>query len=506
MKWTEKTSCDGFAWRRSSLARRWAGRLVVVCLVLGAATRPVAGAQAERPNFVFILTDDQRHDALGVVQREQGEAGRFPWLKTPNLDRLAEEGFRFRNAFVVSSLCSPSRACFLTGKYGHANGIVNNHTPLPADSVTVASLLRQQGYTTGYFGKWHMGPQRGKRPGFDTSASFVGQGRYFDCEFEIDGKPTPTKGWVDDVSTEHAEKFLREHKDKPFFLMLGFKTCHGPFQPPPRHAGTYAGETARVVPNLSAVAAYRTEGGAGPRRKLVKGDADAQGRVPVKPGYFQTITAMDENVGRILKCLEDLGLGGNTMVVFAADNGYYLGEHGLGDKRSAYEESMRIPLLVRYPRLSGKEHVIDRMVLNTDFAPTVLDYAGVKAPGDLHGRSWRGLLEGGKTDDWRRAFFYCYHYERNMGTPTVTAVRTETAKLIRYPGHDEWTEYFDLKADPFETKNLAKDPAAEALRAELDAEYRKQAEAVAFRIPEFADKPGQEATRPRQGKRKRAAE
>src|SRR5689334_16448581 len=169
-----------------------------------------APATPRRPNFIFIYTDDQRWDAMGVVQREQGDRARFPWLRTPNMDRLAAEGVRFRNAFAVNALCAPSRASFLTGTYGHVNGIVNNHTPFPVDSVTHAALLRRAGYRTGYVGKWHMDGQRGQRPGFDFSASFVGQGRYVDCPFEVDGKETPTKGWVDDVSTDYAVRFLRE--------------------------------------------------------------------------------------------------------------------------------------------------------------------------------------------------------------------------------------------------------------------------------------------------------
>src|SRR4051812_26368332 len=191
------------------------------------------GAEPRKPNFVFVYTDDQRWDAMGVVQREQGDKGRFPWLKTPNMDRLAAEGTRFRNAFVVNSLCAPSRASFLTGLYGHANGIVNNHTPFAAQA-TWATQLKSAGYVTGYVGKFHMGSQSGQRPGFDYSASFVGQGKYFDCPVEVNGKSTPTTGWIDDVSTDFALTFLREHSKQPFALAIGYKSSHGPFSPPPR--------------------------------------------------------------------------------------------------------------------------------------------------------------------------------------------------------------------------------------------------------------------------------
>src|SRR5262245_3879887 len=183
-------------------------RIGPAAVLAGLLAPHAAAAEAKRPNFLFIYTDDQRYDALGVVQREQGERGRFPWVRSPNVDRLAAEGVRFRNAFVVNSLCAPSRAAFLTGRYNHLNGIANKHTPFPTDSVTYASLLRRAGYATGYVGKFHMDQQRGQRPGFDFSASFIGQGRYDDCPFEVNGQPMQTTGWVDDVSTDFAVKFL----------------------------------------------------------------------------------------------------------------------------------------------------------------------------------------------------------------------------------------------------------------------------------------------------------
>jgi len=220
---------------------------------LQAAGAPPLG---KRPNFIFILTDDQRWDGMSVVQREQGAKARFPWLKTPNLDRIAAEGVRFRNAFVVNSLCAPSRASFLTGCYGHVNGIVNNHTPFPESNVTHASVLRGAGYATGYVGKWHMDSQR-ERPGFDFAASFIGQGKYLDCPFVVNGAVTESKGWVDDVSTDYAVEFLSRNKDKPFLLVVGYKAMHGPFTPPERRQNAYEGEEARAAPNLQAGAVYR---------------------------------------------------------------------------------------------------------------------------------------------------------------------------------------------------------------------------------------------------------
>ena len=456
-------------------------RLIWWCSIL----LPLAALAAQRPNFLFILTDDQRWDAMGVVQREQGDKARFPWFKTPNLDRLAAGGVRFRNAFVVNSLCAPSRATFMTGRYGHSNGIVNNHTPF-TDPQTVASLLGDAGYATGYIGKWHMGQQSGKRPTWGYSASFVGQGVYFNCPIEVNGHRVASTGWVDDVSTGYAIDFVRKNAAQPFLLFVGFKATHGPFEPPPRRAKDFEGETARPVPNLDVPAIYHRDG-ATPRKG---------GGGGTNLGYFRALAGMDDNVGRLLDELDRLGLASNTMVVFAGDNGYYLGEHGLGDKRTAYEESLRIPLLVRYPALAASNAVVDAMALNIDLCPTFLDFAGVAAPTNLHGRSWRPLLEQRADAPKRDAFFYCYFAERSFTAPMTTAVRTEQAKLIRYPGHPEWTEVFDLARDPYETNNLASDPAHAALRRELAVAYAREAAAIQFHVPGYADDgPARSATR-----------
>ena len=475
-------------------------RTPLLCLLALAGLAPDVPAAERRPNFVYVFTDDQRWDALGVVQREQGEKGRFPWLRTPNLDRLAAEGIRFRNAFVVNALCAPSRASLVTGQYGHVNGVTNNHTPHPAGNLSVATLLRPAGYVSGYFGKWHHGNQSGKRPGFDTSASFVGQGKYFDCPIEVDGVATPSQGFVDDVTTDYAAKFIHANKDKPFLMILGLKTCHGPFTPPPRHEKAYEGALARRTPNYGLPPIYAKAGNGNGKAKAAAEGAE----VPTNLGMFRGLNAVDDNVGKLLRLLDELKLAEDTVFVFSSDNGYYLGEHNLGDKRSAYEEAMRIPMLVRYPRLAAAGRTDDRLVLNVDPAPTFLELAGQPVPAAMHGRSWQPLLAGKADAPWREAFFYCYFYERGFGTPTTTAVRTADAKLIKYPGHAEWTEVFDLKADPYETRNLAADPAAVDLRKKLEAEYERQAAAIAFKVPDFADRtpaPGEESPKKKAGKK-----
>jgi arylsulfatase A-like enzyme len=478
----------------SARPSRWVFAILAFA-VLASATSALRAAAPRKPNFLFIYTDDQRWDALSVVQREQGEHGRYPWFKTPHMDRIAAEGVRFRNAFVTLSLCAPSRAAFMTGRYNHVNGVANNHTPFPENSVTHATLLKPAGYTTAYIGKWHMGNQSGKRAGFDYSASFVGQGRYFDCPVEINGVSTPTKGWIDDVTTDYAIDFIKQNKDRPFSVIMGYKACHGPFDPPERAKDRFADAKARPVPNLAVRAVYR-ELGDGPLPKTAQKIAEGA----VNLGYFRCISAADDNVGRLLQTLDELGLAEDTVVVFTSDNGYYHGEHGLGDKRSVYDESLRIPMLVRYPKAFPKGTTRDELVLNIDIAPTFLDLAGVQPTREMQGTTMRPLLSG-KTAPWRQSFLAEYFLENSFATtPTVVAVRTVDAKLIKYPGHDDWTELFDLTADPYETKNLVKDPQRQALLTKMNAEFERQVKATDFRIPEYADKPGQSPTK--KGKKK----
>jgi arylsulfatase A-like enzyme len=441
----------------------------------------VAAHAAPRPNIVFIYADDLRWDSLGVVQREQGAAARFPWLRTPRLDQLAAQGVRFRESFVATSLCSPGRANVMTSRYGHHTGIIGNSRPLPDSVPTFAQHLRAAGYTTGYFGKWHMGSQR-ERPHYDRVASFVGQGRYLDCPLLVDGVETPTRGWIDDVTTDYAARFITaQPADKPFFLWLGLKSPHGPRGGeglPERARGLYAGEKSRPTPNTGTKAIYLGGGEAGREA----GAAQGEGQQEAHRDFHRHATAIDGCVGRVLDALEQTGRGGNTLVVFTSDNGYYLGEHGLGDKRSAYDESLRVPLVMRLPGANApRGKVVDAMVLNLDYGPTILDYAGAAPLPDAQGRSLRPVLSGPKPDHWRTAYFYEYFKEPQYAAPTVLALRTSTHKLVRYPGHPEWTEVFDLRADPYELRNLAGDAA---LRSRLEGELDRESAATGFRWPE----------------------
>jgi len=316
------------------------------------------------PNILFVYTDDQRWDAMGVVQAEQGEKARFPWLKTRNMDRLAQEGVRFRNAFVVNSICSPSRASFLTGQYGHHNGVTDNVSHFPVENVTYASLLTEAGYATGYFGKWHMGEQSGKRPRFTTSASYIGQGQYFDCPFEIDGVVRPTKGWVDTVATDFAIEFIRKSRTRPFLAVVGFKAVHEKRQPRPEDRGLYEGVQVGVPGNRYVLPPFKESFSRSASEKLKSPDDKQHPINDYDRQYFQTLSGADHNLGRLLHAIDELGLRENTLVVFTSDNGYFMGEHDLGDKRYAYEESLRIPLLLRYPKLTTPTKIADQMVLN----------------------------------------------------------------------------------------------------------------------------------------------
>lgn len=454
--------------------------LVLLAALLSPATilAAVPPPSAPRPNLVFIYCDDLRWDGFGTVQREQGAAARFPWIQTPRLDQLAAESVRFRESFVVTSLCSPGRANVMTSRHSHLTGVVGNSQHLPETAVTFAQHLRAAGYTTAYFGKWHMRDQR-ERPHYDQTASFVGQGRYFDCPLLVNGVETPTKGWVDDVTTDYAVRFVTaQPRDRPFFLWLGFKSPHGPrggSNLPERVKALYPDTVSRSAPNLGRPAVYQTTASQSAAKEVGPAQHEAH------RDYYRHVTAIDSRVGVLLDALEQTGRRENTVVIFTSDNGYYLGEHGLGDKRSAYDESLRVPLLVRLPGSGApRGTVVDAITLNLDIAPTLLDYAGATPLPGAQGLSLRPLLERRPAPDWRTAFFYAYYREGQYPVPTVLAVRTTTQKLVTYPGRPDWTEVFDLKADPYETRNLAADTA---LRSQLEQVMAAEKQKAEFRWP-----------------------
>jgi arylsulfatase A-like enzyme len=371
------------------------------------------------------------------------------------------------------------------------------------DADNVGKQLQAAGYNTAYCGKWHMDGQQ-ERPGFDFVASFVGQGKYVDCPILLNGQRTPTKGWIDDVTTGYAVEFLEKHsRDKPFFLWLGFKSPHGPRggeNLPERARHLYEGEASRPTPNMDVRPIFQDK--EPDARQFAQWQAERSARGD--RAYMRHITAIDHCIGEVLDALDRTGQADNTMVIITSDNGYYLGEHSLSDKRSAYEESIRVPLLIRMPGNSAAVGATnDHLVLNIDHPSTILDFAGAEPLPAAQGRSLRPLLAGGANPQWRTAFLYEYFKEPQYVSPTVLALRTATQKLIAYPGHDEWTEVFDLTSDPYETTNLAHDQKlAGALRQQFEAELK----AVEFKTPEIpksSKKPN--ANRPKgKGKRNRA--
>ena len=421
----------------------------------------------QQPNFIFIITDDQRWDALGCVQTEQGDKALFPWFKTPNMDRIAKEGARFRNAFVVHSLCSPSRASFLSGRPTHQHLVKHNQNPMPIDMQTWASQLSNSGYETAYFGKWHMGQQT-ERPGFEKVCSYLGQGKYNNCNFFRDGKKISSIGWVDDVTTNYAVDYLKQNHNKPFGMVIGYKSPHEPRRPPDRYEDAFANVELKKPVSHEVIPPFRPRG----YKPL-----PWKSRIYDRLNYFRCLTAVDENVGRILNTLDEKNLTNDTVVVFVGDNGYYLGEHASHDKRTAYEESIRIPFLIRYPRKVKPGTVVDDITLNIDLAPTLMDLAGLNPLPDAVGKSLVQVLENpGAFKD--RAMLYENYQDPEFPNVTfdIFALRTNRHKIVTYPGFPQWTEAFDLVADPLELYNVFDEPRFSAQRESLILQINKRLE------------------------------
>ncbi len=462
--------------------------LAAAALMIASLPARSAPATLVRPNILVIVTDDQRWDALGCLGH--------PLLKTPNLDRLAAEGARFANAFVTTSLCSPSRATMLSGLYAHRHGVLNNFTEYPDTLPSYPKRLRAAGYETAYFGKWHMGETNDlPRSGFDFWMSHRGQGRYFDNEWNINGRREFIKGYYTTVITEHAENWLRQKHQKPFVMVLGQKAPHGgPIEPEPKYASTFATSAIAKPANYDAwregKPAWLAEsfptwhGAGGPLYNYHDYDKFVR-------AYLGTLLSVDDSVGRLYAALEETGQLNRTVIVFTSDNGFALGEHGRVDKRTMYEESIRVPLIVRYPPLIPKRTVINEMVLNLDLAPSVIDLAGGQPLTGIDGQSWKPLLTG-NSSGWRKSWLYFYNYEKEFPyTPNVRGVRTAGWKYIYYPSGDgtpsrSTAELYNLTADPLETRNLIDDPAAAKRLTELKEESARlmaRHKAVPDRMP-----------------------
>lgn len=441
-----------------------------------------------RPNVVVVFTDDQRWDCIGICSRSLLD------MKTPNLDRLAKEGAYFANMFVTTSLCSPSRASFLSGLYAHSHAVMNNFTDYPVDLASYPRRLQEEGYNTAYIGKWHMGEQSDeKRPGFDCWITHKGQGQYDDTTFNVNGDRRVVKGYYTTVVTEMAVDWLAKgrEKDKPFMLIVGHKASHGPFVPEDKYKHTYddipvpypeSGFHLETKPKWITERLDTWHGIYGPlygfRRDFPDRRPEGVDRFEdFVRSYAGTINSVDDSVGEIYKTLRQIGELDNTLFVFTSDNGFLLGEHGMIDKRTMHEESIRVPLVVRYPKLIKGGTIVKEQVLNIDVAPSILDICSAKPLEDIHGASWKGLVSG-DSSGWRKAWLYEYNYEKQFPyTPNVRGVRTDEWKYSHSPHGDggedrHMAELYNIKEDPTEANNLIDDPryadVVKELRATLE--------------------------------------
>lgn len=429
------------------------------------------GAQSRKPrNVIFILTDDHRYDAMGFLKGQ-------PWLETPQMDRMAREGAHFRNAFVTTALCSPSRASVLTGVYAHKHRIVDNNTPIPEGTTFFPSLLQRAGYKTGFFGKWHMGAETDDpKPGFNQWVSFRGQGTYNPSPngLNVNGKKIPQKGYITDELTDYALDWMKSlPREQPFFMYLSHKAVHSDFMPAARHRGRYK-DAKFVYPPTMAAAGDMAQG----RPMWVQNQRNSHHGVEYPyhadldigeyyKRYAETLLGVDESIGRVFDGLRERGELDSTLVIYMGDNGFAFGEHGLIDKRTAYEESMRVPLLARCPELFRGGQTVRQVVAGLDIMPTVMDAAGVRTPAGLDGKSWLPLAQG-RGIEWRKELLYEYYWERNFPqTPTQHALRGERYKFIRYQGVWDVDELYDLQEDPLESRNLIHSPAHQQVISEM---------------------------------------
>ena len=466
-----------------------------------------ARSPATRPNILYIMTDDHAAHAISAYGSRVN--------KTPNIDRIAREGALFSSVFATNSICTPSRAAILTGQYAHING-VTVFNRFDSNRMTVARLLQQGGYHTGMIGKWHLGSDP---VGFDRWEILPGQGTYFDPVFyTATSEQSYTGRYATDVITDRALGFLTDRpRDKPFFLMVHHKAPHRPWEPDDEHASHFAGQripepvtlwdnyatrsdaihenTQRIANDLTnrdlkitpppgltaaALAQWRAlkpdsvvtvlDG----RSVALRGEALVRWKYQrYMQDYLATVQSVDDNIGRLLAYLDSSGLARNTMVIYTSDQGFFLGDHGMFDKRFMYEESIRMPFVVRWPAGIAPRTRSDAMALNVDFAPTFLDVAQLPASSEMQGRSLLPLLRRRPPADWRTAMYYRYYHDPgDHDTRVHYGVRTRTHKLIYFWKKDQW-ELFDLVNDPYELHNLHGQPGMAALTATLKAELAR---------------------------------
>lgn len=499
----------------------------VLCLFFSACAPEVQEEESEppvRPNIVFIMTDDHAYQAMSAYDDR--------YIRTPNLDRIANEGVLFTNSFVTNSICAPSRAVLLTGKHSHLNGQIDNRVRFDSSQATFPKYLQAAGYQTALIGKWHL---KSQPTGFNHWEVLIGQGNYYNSDFIENGERKRSSGYVTDVITDKSINWLElRAKDQPFCLLIHHKATHRIWMPdtallhefegvsfpvPDNFFDAYEGRQAAtfhemgidkdmdLVYDLKMLdeagdlqTRYRSyyEGMYGRMNEEQRAAWDAyydpiiaefkaaglEGKdlalwkyQRYMQDYLKCVRSVDNNVGRVLDYLEEQGLAENTLVVYTSDQGFYLGEHGWFDKRYMYEESLRTPLAMRFPEGFEFEGANPALVQNIDYAPTFMDLAGLEVPADMQGRSLLPLLEGDSTD-WRQAIYYHYYeYPNEHGVKKHFGVRTDRYKLIHfYEDIDTW-ELYDLKEDPTEMNNLYGMPAYETVTTKLKTELNRLQEA-----------------------------
>lgn len=458
---------------------------------------------AKQPNIVFIMSDDHAAHAMSCYGSRIN--------KTPNIDRIAEEGLRLDNCFCTNSICSPSRAAILTGQYNHLNGVKTIVDHLDGRQTTFPKLLQAAGYQTAIVGKWHLGHGGNADPtGFDYWNVLPDQGDYHDPHFFEMGEKKQFKGYVTDLITDFSLDWLEKRdRDRPFMLMCHHKAPHRPWEPDEKHQHLYEDidipepetfyDDYATRAEAAVVATMRVD------RDLDAVDLKVEPPADLTPlerkkwnyqryikDYLRCVASIDDNVGRLLDYLDQEGIADDTIVIYTSDQGFFLGDHGWYDKRFMYEESLRMPFVIRYPKGIKAGQSSEAMCLNIDFPVTFLDYAGVKVPDSMQGCSMRPVLEGNTPDDWRTSMYYRYwmHLDINHNVYSHYGLRTERYKLIYYYAEalgssgskeekrkPEW-ELFDLEKDPYELNNVYHDPAYAELIPKLKQELHALQAAV----------------------------
>lgn len=466
-------------------------RFSIFALLAALVVLPPSAAQtqraARRPNIVFIMTDDHAAHAISAYGSKL--------IQTPNIDRLAREGLKFENCFVTNSICTPSRAAILTGKYAHQNGVpVFNH--IDNTQPMLPKYLQTAGYHTGMVGKWHLGgndpkrPDEGKPAGFDYWNILPGQGAYFDPVMIENGERKKLSGYTTDIITDLSMNFVKNRpQDKPFFLMYHHKAPHRNWQPDEKHRKQYENYEPPIPATFDDD--YKGKSDAA-RQSTMHIDTDlTETDTKVKPpaglsgaelkrwkfkrymqDYLACVQSVDDNIGRFLEFLDKSGLAENTIVMYTSDQGFFLGEHNFYDKRFMYEESLRMPFLIRWPGKIKPGSVSKDIILNVDFAPMMLDAAGVKVPADMQGRSFLPLLSGRTPKGWRTSMYYRYYHPGHHNVAPHYGIRTHRYKLIYFNKLNQW-ELYDLLKDPIEMNNVYSDPAYQKIVVQLKVEMNR---------------------------------